>query len=43
MEKDSNSYYEERPKKVLDDNRVEILPTLNFVNLAKNNKIKREQ
>ena len=23
MEKDSNSYYEERPKKVLDDNRVE--------------------
>ncbi|MDA6090310.1 protein-export chaperone SecB [Lactobacillus amylovorus] len=27
----------------LDDNRVEILPTLNFVNLAKNNKIKREQ
>ncbi|CDI61392.1 protein-export chaperone SecB [Lactobacillus helveticus] len=27
----------------LDDNRVKILPTLNFVNLAKNNKIKREQ
>lgn len=26
----------------LDDNKVQILPTLNFVNLAKNNKIKKE-
>lgn len=27
----------------LDDNRVQILPTLNFVNLSKNNKIQREE
>ncbi|MBB1069364.1 protein-export chaperone SecB [Limosilactobacillus sp. RRLNB_1_1] len=26
----------------LDDNRVQVLPTLNFVNLAKNDKIKKQ-